>query len=161
MEWKIIERSVVKYVFFYVLLVHCNGMPSAFRIGKQCAMQLRPGQSYCGWKKSCTTLDGWNMLKPYPPYQGFILLIIEWILYIVIYKLLIYYIDKINNLIYPINWVDISVILLYIYIINNPSSWWDKPPINWCRILLVHLSATICKLWPCIFVMCSNNVLKW
>ena len=20
--------------------------------------------SYCGWKKSCTTLDGWNMLKP-------------------------------------------------------------------------------------------------
>ena len=57
------------------------------------------------------------MLKPYPPYQGFILLIIEWILYIVIYKLLIYHIDKINNLIYPINWVDISVILLYIYIL--------------------------------------------
>ena len=99
--------------------------------------------SYCGWKKSCTTLDGWNMLKPYPPYQGFILLIIEWILYIVInfviYKLLIYYINNINNLIYPINWVDIIVILLYI--INNPSSWWDKPPFStgagfcWCIFL--------------------------
>ena len=128
---------------FYVLLVHCNGMPSAFRIGKQCAMQLSPGQSYCGWKKSYTTLDGWNMLKPYPPYQGFISLIIEWILYIVInfviYKLLIYYINNINNLIYPINWVDIIVILLYI--INNPSSWWDKPPFStgagfcWCIFL--------------------------
>ena len=141
--------------FFYVLLVHCNGMPSAFRIGKQCAMQLRPGQSYCGWKKSCTTLDGWNMLKPYPPYQGFILLIIEWILYIVIYKLLIYYIDKINNLIYPINWVDISVILLYIYIINNPSSWWDKPPINWCRILLVHDKLRRSASYGRVFLSCA------